>query len=104
MGFNKDKFMEHVTDELIGLFKPMNMVYSYGCLANELSVNGISEIDMTDSQRKLVIHKIMHWYKNNPNELNGLLQYFIETHSDDTDLSDICEQCGDRVITFKKTL
>lgn len=47
-GFNKEKFMEFVKDEEpIGLFKPINMIYSYGCMANELSVNNISEIDLT---------------------------------------------------------
>lgn len=104
MPFNKEKFLEHVVDEPIGLFKPLDMVYSYGCMANELSVNGISEIDMDDSQRKSIIHKIMMWYKKHPAELNNLLQYFIETYADDYDMSDVCEQCGDRVITYKLTL
>lgn len=104
MGFNKEKFMEHVVDEPIALFKPLNMIYSSGCMSNELSVNGISEIDMTNSQRKAIIHKIMMWYKKHPEELNDLLQYFIETHADEYDMSDICEQCGDRVITYKMTL
>lgn len=105
MAFNKEKFMEHVVDEPIGLFKPLNMVYSYGCMANELSVNGVNEIDMTDSQRKVIIHKMMMWYKKHPDELNNLLQYFIETHADDYYIDDKpCECCGDRVCTYKMTL
>ena len=104
-GFNKEKFMEFVKDEPIGLFKPINMIYSYGCMANELSVNNISEIDLTDSQRRLVIHKIFHWYLQNPGELNNLLQYFIETYYDDYKVSDKpCECCGDIVETFELTL
>jgi hypothetical protein len=104
-GFNKDKFMEHVIDEPIGLFKPLDMVYSYGCMANELSVNNISEIDMDDSQRKIIIHRIMHWYKKHPIYLNNLLQYFIETHYDDYEVSDKpCECCGDLVTTYKLTI
>lgn len=105
MAFNKEKFMEFVVEEPIGLFKPLNMVYSYGCMSNELSVNGVSEIDMSDSQRRVVIHKLMMWYKKHPEELNNLLQYFIETQADNYDMSDNpCECCGDRVCTYKMTL
>lgn len=50
MGFNEKKFMEFVKEEPISLFKPMNMVLSEGCIANELSINGIQEINMTDVQ------------------------------------------------------
>lgn len=105
MGFNKEKFMEFVVEEPISMFNPMNMVYSYGCMSNELSVNGINEIDMTDSQRKNVIHKIFMWYRKHPEHLNNLLQYFIEAHYDEYDCSDKpCECCGDVVTTFKLTI
>lgn len=104
-GFNKDKFMEHVINEPIGLFKPLDMVYSYGCMADELSVNNISEIDMDDSQRKVIIHRIMHWYKKHPEHLNNLLQYFIEAHYDNYEVSNKpCECCGDLVTTYKLTI
>lgn len=79
----------------------MKLVYSYGCLANELSVNGISEIDLTDKQRKKVINRIFQWYEKHPDALNGLLQYFIETHCDDYDCTEPCECCGDMVTTYK---
>lgn len=101
MNFNMDKFKEFVVDEPIGLLKPLELVYSYGCLVNELSVNGIQEIDLTDAQRKIVIHKIFMWYKKHPEALNGLLQYFIETHCDDYDCTEPCECCGDMVTTYK---
>lgn len=79
----------------------MKLIYSYGCLANELSVNGISEIDLTDKQRKEVINRIFQWYDKHPDALNGLLQYFIETHCDDYDCTEPCECCGDMVTTYK---
>lgn len=79
----------------------MKLIYSYGCLANELSINGISEIDLTDKQRNVVIHKIFMWYKKHPDALNDLLQYFIETHCDDYDCTEPCECCGDMVTTYK---
>lgn len=103
-GFNKEKFMEFVTEEPISIFRPMNMIYSYGCIANELSVNGINEIDMTDSQRQNVIHKIFMWYKKHPENLNNLLQYFIETHYEDYELGNVCSCCGDCVSTFRMTI
>ena len=79
----------------------MKLIYSYGCLANELSVNGISEIDLTEKQRKEVINRIFQWYDKHQNALNGLLQYFIETHCDDYDCTEPCECCGDMVTTYK---
>lgn len=79
----------------------MKLIYSYGCLANELSVNGISEIDLTDKQRKKVINRIFQWYEKHPDALNDLLQYFIETHCDDYDCTEPCECCGDMVTTYK---
>lgn len=105
MGFNKEKFMEFVVEEPVSMFNPMNMVYSYGCMANELSVNGVNEVDMTDSQRQNVIHKMFMWYKKHPEHLNELLQYFIEAHYEDYEYSDKpCECCGDVVTTFKLTI
>lgn len=79
----------------------MKLIYSYGCLANELSINGISEIDLTDKQRKEVINRIFQWYDKHPAALNDLLQYFIETHCDDYDCTEPCECCGDMVTTYK---
>lgn len=79
----------------------MKLIYSYGCLANSLSVNGIQEIDLTDAQRKVVIHRIFAWYRKHPEALNNLLQYFIETHCDDYDCTEPCECCGDMVTTYK---
>ena len=103
-GFNKEKFMEFVVEEPVSMFSPMNMVYSYGCMANELSVNGINEVDMTDSQRQNVIHKMFMWYKKHPEHLNNLLQYFIEAHYEDYESGNVCSCCGDRVSTFKMTI
>lgn len=105
MAFNKENFVEHVADEPIGLFKPMKMVYTFGCVANELSVNGINETDMTESQRKIIIHRLMMWYKKNPDKLNNLLQYFIESNAEECDMTnEPCECCGDIIVTYKMSL
>ncbi len=101
MKFNMEKFKEIVKDEPIGLMKPMRLEFSYGCLANSLSVNDIEEADLTDAQRRIVIHRIFSWYRNHPEHLNPLLQYFVETHCDDYEQSEPCECCGDIVTTYK---
>ena len=69
-----------------------------------LDSHNINEIDMTDSQRQNVIHKIFMWYKKHPGHLNDLLQYFIEANAEDYDMSKPCEQCGDCVCTYKITI
>lgn len=79
----------------------MKLIFSYGCLANELSVNGISEIDLTDKQRKEVINRIFQWYDKHPDALKDLLQDFIQTHYDDYDCTEPCECCGDSITTYK---
>ena len=106
MTFNKEKFMEFVEETpRISLFNPIELEYSYGCMANSLSLNGIEEIDLTDSERKHVIHKIFAWYRKHPEELNNLLQYFIESNYTEYKYSDKpCECCGDIIETYKMTL
>ena len=101
MKFNMEKFKEFVKDEPIGLTKPMSFVFTYWCISNSLTINGIEEADLTDAQRRVVIHRIFQWYRKHPEHLNPLLQYFVETHCDDYEQSEPCEQCGDIITTFK---
>ena len=76
MGFNKDKFMKFVVDEPISLFKPMKL--------------------------KMVIGCIYTWYRKHPEQLNNLLQYFIESNCDTVGVSEKpCECCGDFVETYE---
>ena len=105
MKFNKEKFMEFVTTERISLFRPINLEYSYGCLADSLTANRIQETELTDKERKIILHKIWRWYCKHPQELNNLLQYFIETQAEDFEFTEqACECCGDRAYTFKITI
>ena len=103
MVFNKEKFMEFVEEpQRISLFNPIELEYSYGCMANSLSCNGVQEIDLTENERKYIIHKLMMWYKKHPENLNNLLQYFVESNYTEYECSDKpCECCGDKVSTFK---
>ena len=105
MTFNKEKFMEFVEEPRISMFRPIKLEYSHGCMANSLSLNGIEEIDLTDNERKQVIHKIFSWYRKHPEELNNLLQYFIESNYTEYERSDKpCECCGDIIETYKMEL
>lgn len=72
----------------------MKLELTFGCIANSLNVDGMEEINMTDDQRKEVITHIAEWYKAHPNRLNNLLQYFVETNSEDYDMTEPCECCG----------
>lgn len=105
MTFNQEKFMEFVEEPRISMFRPIKLEYSRGCMANSLSLNGIEEIDLTDDERKQVIHKIFAWYRKHPKELNNLLQYFIESNYNDYQCSEKpCECCGDIIETYKMVL
>ena len=102
MGFNKDKFMEFAVDEPISLFKPMKLKMVIGCMCDSLTVNNIEEMNLTDNQRKNIIHRIYTWYRKHPEQLNNLLQYFIESNCDTVDMSEKpCECCGDFVETYE---
>lgn len=81
------------------LRRPMRLVYSYGCTANELSVDGVPEIALNNATRKKVISRIFQWYKKHPEQLNSLLAYFIE-QAGDYEIGIRCEECGDTPITY----
>lgn len=76
-----------------------------GCIADSLTAEfdgeDIEEIDMTDEQRMEVIEKIADWMKKNPDQLNYVMQDFIETFADDYEHDPKpCECCGDTVYTW----
>jgi len=74
-----------------------------GCIADSLTAEfdgeEVEEIDMTPDQRMEVVEKICDWLKKNPDQLNYVMQDFIETFADDYD-SEPCECCGDTVYTW----
>lgn len=102
MGFNKDKFMEFVVDEPIGLFKPMKLKMVTGCIYDSLTVNDIEEINLNDNQRKVILHRIYTWYRKHPEQLNNLLRYFIESTYNTVSVSEKpCGCCGDFMETYE---
>ena len=76
-----------------------------GCICDSLTAEfdgeDIEEINMTPDQRMKVVEKICDWLKKNPDQLNYVMQDFIETFADDCEHDpEPCECCGDTVYTW----
>ena len=72
-----------------------------GCTAFSLNVDGKEEINMTDNERLNVIDKIYEWMKNNPQDLNYILQALTEQCGDFNVINDTpCESCGDIIYEY----
>ena len=71
-----------------------------GCICDYLGIDGISEVDMTDEQRKYYNDKICDFLKQRPQDLNYLLQDIVERYGECEWDDKPCECCGDTVITY----
>lgn len=71
-----------------------------GCIYDCLLIDGEDERYLTDEKREEVIERLSKSWK--PEDLNYLLQLYLELHSDSRDVSDKpCECCGDIIVTYK---
>lgn len=78
----------------------MELEMVQGCICDSLIVDGKSEIRLSDEERKEVIGRLNEAWK--PEDLNHLLQLYLELHPDSIDVSDRpCECCGDTIVTYK---
>lgn len=66
-----------------------------GCICDSLTVDGKSEVDMTDEERQAVIDNIYKRLK--PKDLNYLLQWYIVQFGEYISDDEPCECCGDYV-------
>lgn len=72
-------------------------------MAYDLTVDGKSEIHMTDQERFEVIDKIGEWLKRHPENLNNLISDLAENFGDyESVVDEPCECCGDTV--YSETL
>ena len=78
----------------------MKLEYTYGCIANSLSVDGTQEIDLTDAERRHVIERLSAFFHNHPEHLNPLLQHVLEAYGDYECDNRPCNCCGDTVTTY----
>ena len=104
MTFNKEKFMEFVEDTpRISLFNPLNIHITVNCSKETYLINGVDFSELTESEQKIIIHKIISWYRKHPEELKDLLWYFLLFYSDSeyTDET-ICDCCGEDCATHYK--
>lgn len=107
MAFNKEKFMEFVEDPpRISLFKPLNIHITENCSKETCLINDVEFSELTDSEQKIIIHRIISWYRKYPEELKNLLKYFLTLYSDDKYTDEIkCDHCGEDCNThYKVTL
>lgn len=78
----------------------MELVMVQGCIHDCLTIDGKHEVRLTDEERKEVIERLNKAWK--PEDLNELLQLYLDLHPDSIDVSDKpCECCGDTIVTYK---
>lgn len=104
MTFNKEKFMEFVNDPpRISLFKPLNIHITENCSKETCLINDVDFSELTESEQKIIIHRIISWYKKHPKELKDLLQYFLTSYSDSEYTDETkCGRCGEDCTTHYK--
>lgn len=104
MAFNKEKFMEFVNDPpRISLFNPLNIHIAESCSKETCLINDVELSELTDSERKIIIHRIISWYKKHPEELKYLLQYFLTSYYDSEYTDETkCDCCGEDCNTHYK--
>lgn len=68
-----------------------------GCIADSLTVNGVEESDLTDSQRAIVLRRLVNALPEVM--LNGILVDLLRLRGEVTPLGR-CEQCGDNVTKY----
>lgn len=104
MEFNKEKFMEFVEyPPRISLFKPLNIHITTSCSKETCLINDVEFSELTENEQKIIIHKIISWYRKHPEELKDLLLYFLISYSDDEYTDETkCNCCGEDCTTHYK--
>ena len=77
----------------------MELIYTNGCTATSLSVNGIESIDMNVEDFRKVIHRIIDKIDDFA-ELQDIFMDFVEGNGELIDEYQ-CSCCGDCVTTYK---
>lgn len=82
----------------------MNLQLVRRCVCDSLTVDGKEEINLTDTERQEAMNKIADWLKQNLDELNYLLQWFIVQYGEYTSIDEPCECCGDYIETYNSEI
>lgn len=69
-----------------------------GCIHDSLSVDGNEEIKLTDEERMEVLRKVFDQLR--PQDLNNVLQEFVQIFGEYECDDEPCETCGDYVETY----
>jgi len=70
-----------------------------GCICDALTIDGTHEYDLTDEERKKVLHKLFSTLK--PENLNDFLQWYMDFFGEYDYTDKPCECCGDIIETWK---
>jgi len=76
----------------------MELKYIRGCVHDNILVDGVQEMNISDEERKIVLEKIAKSLK--PSDLNILLQEIIPIFGELESSDGPCESCGDYVDTY----
>lgn len=77
----------------------MKIIYTTGCIADSLTIDGKESIDYTADELRAILHSIVG--NLSEAELQGLLIEIVERHCDDYECSgQPCSQCGDTTQTY----
>lgn len=77
----------------------MKIIYTTGCIANSLTIDGKESIDFTADELRVVLHTIVNNLTDD--ELQGAITEMVEHYYNDYECSDQpCSQCGDTAQTF----
>ena len=81
----------------------MEIELTRGCISDSMTIDDISEVSMTDEQRKVYWDKICDFMKKNPklSEFNYFLQWFIPAYGEYECNDQPCDCCGDYVEKFR---
>lgn len=82
---------------------PITVSQVEGCVADSLNIDGIEEIDLNNTQREYICHRVALWIQRHPQHLNEILNELASRFGEYECLSEKpCECCGD--IVTKNTL
>lgn len=77
----------------------MKLNLTTGCICDSLTVDGVEEVDMTESLRTETKVKLLTWLAEHPEklDLNQMLQQILPEYGEYDSSGEPCECCGDYV-------
>lgn len=77
----------------------MKLEYTYGCVCDSLSIDGVETIDMQEQDFKNVIYKLID-RESDIAVLQSIYKDLMESQGEYESSDEPCECCGDYVTTY----